>query len=226
MFSDAFFNLARQRRVSRPVIDDGAIRVFCLQTGTFGTNAYVVIDCKSGRSLLIDAPGDAAYLMTHLARADYLLLTHSHFDHTGALAEIKNKLEIKLAAHAADAAGLPVKPDIYLTGGETLEIGETRLEVIHTPGHSPDGLSFLVRDYLFSGDTIFPGGPGYTDSPESFKILIETVTTKIFTLPGRVRILPGHGDATTVAAAAGEYAAFAMRGHRTGLCGEVTWANS
>ena len=98
----------RQRRVNRPVIDDGVIRVFCLQAGTFGTNAYVVIDQASGQSLLIDAPGDAAYLMAHLTRANYLLLTHNHFDHTGALAEIKSKLEINIAAHNADAAGLPV----------------------------------------------------------------------------------------------------------------------
>lgn len=226
MFSDAFLNLARQRRVNRPVIDDGVIRVFCLQTGTFGTNAYVVIDQESGQSLLIDAPGDAAYLMAHLVRAEYLLLTHNHFDHTGALVEIKDKLEISIAAHTADAAGLPVKPDIYLEGGETLDIGETKLAVIHTPGHSPGGLSFLVGDYLFSGDTIFPGGPGYTDSPGSFRMTIETVTTKIFTLPSGVRILPGHGDATTVAEAAAEYAAFAARVHAPGLCGEVTWANS
>jgi len=226
MFSDAFLKLMRQRRINRPVIDDGVIRVFCLQTGSFGTNAYVVIDTKSGQSLLIDAPGDAAYLMSHLTRPGYLLLTHNHFDHTGALAELKDKLEISVAAHTADAARLPVKPDIYLAGGETLEIGETRLAVIHTPGHSPGGLSFLVGDYLFGGDSIFPGGPGYTDSPDSFETLIETITTKILTLPGQVRILPGHGDATTVAEAAAEYAAFAARVHAPGLCGEVTWANS
>jgi len=226
MFSDAFLNLARQRRVSRPVIDDGTIRVFCLQTGTFGTNAYVIIDCKSARSLLIDAPGDAAYLMSHLTRADYVLLTHSHFDHTGALGEIKNKLQLRLAAHTADAARLPVKPDVYLKGGETLQIGETPLAVIHTPGHTPGGLSFLVGDYLFSGDTIFPGGPGHTNSPTDLETLIQTITTRIFTLPPQVRILPGHGDATTVAAAAAEYASFAARRHAPGLYGEVTWANS
>ncbi len=210
----------------RPVFEDDRIRVSCVQAGSFGTNAYVVRDVESGQSLLIDAPGDADFLIAEAENPRYILLTHSHMDHIAALAEVKAALKVPFAAHAADASNLPLKPDIYLDGGEVLELGATPLRVIHTPGHTPGGLSFLVGECLFSGDTLFPGGPGYTGSAAAFRAVVKSISGELLTLPGQVLVFPGHGDPTTVVAAAAEYAVFAARTHASDLYGEITWAGS
>jgi glyoxylase-like metal-dependent hydrolase (beta-lactamase superfamily II) len=97
------------------------------------------------------------------------------------------------------------------------------LEVIHTPGHTPGSLCFLCEKYLLSGDTIFPGGPGKTGSPEEFQEIVESLQKKIFVLPEDVKIYPGHGNPTVLKKEKEEFAAFSARSHDPGLCGDVLW---
>jgi len=210
------------------VAKDDVIQIERLELGPFGTNAYIVICQKTRDSVLIDAPAEPDIIMDSLKGTNpkHTLLTHNHMDHIGALAELQARLKVPLAAHALDTGNLPSPPEILLSDSDTVSFGNLKLEVLHTPGHTPGGLSFKVGRYLISGDTIFPGGPGKTRSPADFKQIIKSITEKIFVLPDDTPIYPGHGDSTVVKKAKDEFAAFSSRPHNPDLCGEVLWLSS
>ena len=182
------------------VAKDEDIQIENLILGPYGTNSYILICARTGDSVVVDAPAEASVIQKQLKETTprYLLITHNHFDHTGALKALKAELAIPVAAHPEDATQLPLKPDILLKGGEALSFGKVELKVFHTPGHTPGSLCFYTEDYLIAGDTIFPGGPGKTSSPENLKQIIESITSIIFTLPDDTRIFPGHGDSTVL----------------------------
>jgi hydroxyacylglutathione hydrolase len=110
-----------------------------------------------------------------------------------------------------------------LEDGDNLKLGKLKIDVLYTPGHTPGSLCFKIRKYLFAGDTIFPGGPGHTETPSEFAQILESITGKIFKLPGTTVILPGHGASTIVKKSREEYAVFASRPHPEDLCGDVLW---
>ena len=147
-------------------------------------------------------------------------------DHLGALTEIKPKLRIPIGAHRLDAKGLPLRPEILLEDGEKVPYGKTCLKVLHTPGHTPGSLSFLIGRYLIAGDTIFPGGPGKTRSPADLKLIVESISSKIFVLPDDTAIYPGHGDSTVLRKEREEFAIFSSRSHDPNLFGDVLWLSS
>ena len=210
------------------VVKDDDIQIDKLELGPFGTNAYVVICLKTWDSVLIDAPADASKIMERLEGTNpkYILLTHNHMDHIGALSELQSKLKVPLAAHAADTSNLPSPPEMRLNDGDTLSFGNIKLEVLHTPGHTPGSLCFKVGQYLISGDTIFPGGPGKTRSPADLRQIIKSITDKIFVLPDATQIYPGHGDSTILKKEKDEVAVFSSRPHAPNLCGDVLWLSS
>jgi glyoxylase-like metal-dependent hydrolase (beta-lactamase superfamily II) len=152
-----------------------------------------------------------------------ILITHRHMDHTGALQRLRDELNVPVAAHIADAENKPIQADMLLEEGNIVSFGNITLEVIHTPGHTPGSVCFLTGNILLAGDTIFPGGPGKTDTPEDFRQIIQTLEQKIFVLPEDVKIYPGHGESTTVKDAKEEYAVFTAKSHREDLCGDVLW---
>jgi hydroxyacylglutathione hydrolase len=210
------------------LVNDKDIRIEQLQLGPWGTNAYIVVCQETNDSLVVDAPADADKIVQTLQGTNprYILLTHDHFDHTGALDELRSRLKIPLAAHEADSRRLNSPPEILLKDGDSITLGNLKLEVLHTPGHTPGGLCFKVGKHLLAGDTIFPGGPGKTATPGAFKQIVESITKKIFTLPDDTGIYPGHGETTTVARAKEEYAAFTSRPHQADICGDVLWLSS
>ena len=121
------------------VVEDDAIKIERLEMGPFGTNAYIVTCQKTRNSMLIDAPADASTIMDRLKGTNpkYILLTHNHMDHIGALAQLRNELKVPLGAHALDARNLTPPPEILLGDGNTVPLRNLKFEVIHTPGHSP-----------------------------------------------------------------------------------------
>jgi len=210
------------------VAKDDSIQIERLGLGPWGTNAYIVTCLKTRDSVLVDAPAEANTIMARLKGTSprYMLLTHNHFDHTGALAELHAKLGIPLAAHPADSDRLPSPPETPLNDGDTISFGNLKLDVLHTPGHTPGSLCFRTGKYLISGDTIFPGGPGKTGSPESLRQIIKSITEKIFVLPDDTQVFPGHGGPTILKKEKDEFSVFSSRPHQPNLCGDVLWLSS
>ena len=204
------------------------IRITRLELGPFSANAYIVACRATGDSIIIDAPEEADVILRQLdgTNPKYILLTHAHIDHIGALDELKSKLEIPVAVHPLEATMLSCPADIELGDGDVINLGRLRVKTLHTPGHTPGGLCFLVGKHLFSGDTIFPGGPGKTGTPAALKQIVDSITTKVLPLPNDTEIYPGHGPPTILAKEKQEFAIFASRSHSPDLCGEVLWLSS
>lgn len=209
------------------IVDNADIKIKQITLGKWNTNAYVVICPGTGESVLVDAPADAARIKAELQGTSlkYILMTHGHMDHTAALAGLKG-LHIPLAAHQAEAATLPCPIDVPLENGDVIAVGKLRIRVLHTPGHTPGSLCFLVNSHMLCGDTIFPGGPGNTSSSADFLRVVKSIKDKILSLPEDIQLHPGHGESTNIENAKREYAVFISKKHREDICGDVLWLSS
>ena len=164
-------------------------------------NSYVLECPVTHEALLVDAcfEADSLIAKSEGARIIGVLQTHGHMDHVQALVELKDKLGVPVYAHPGDR--YPGGIDREVSDGDVVSFGEREARVIHTPGHTPGGSCFLIGCHLFSGDTLFPGGPGNTRrNPVHFATIIRSIQQRLFTLPDDTIVLPGHGDDTTVGA--------------------------
>jgi hydroxyacylglutathione hydrolase len=210
------------------VVQNDVMRIEKLTLGPYETNAYILVCEKTKESLIVDAPARASEIINHLDGTvpKYILLTHDHYDHTGVIVSLRARLKVPLATHRESSYQLQKPPEILLQDGDTLDLGKLKIDVIFTPGHTPGSLCFKVGKYLFVGDTIFPGGPGHTDTPDEFRQIITSITEKIFRLPDDTLTLPGHGEGIIIGDAKKEYAVFTSRTHDEMLYGDVTWQSS
>ncbi|MGB8406519.1 MAG: MBL fold metallo-hydrolase [Mycobacterium sp.] len=175
--------------------------------GPMDNNAYLITCSATGKTLLIDAANDGPALIelikSQTPNVELIVTSHQHFDHWQALTEVAEATGAPTAAHALDAEPLPVKPDRILADGDTIEIGDLMLDVIHLQGHTEGSVALAFRDgevtHLFSGDCLFPGGVGKTWQEGDFERLLGDVSTKVFDrYPDSTVIYPGHGDDTTL----------------------------
>ena len=189
------------------------------QLGPMGNNTYVIVDAATQEAAIVDPSFDSESLLPeirmHGYKLRYLLNTHAHFDHILGNAFYVDEAGLPLALHRDDLPllralpeqgrrfSIPVTPSpdpsIWLEEGQALTLGESQIQVLHTPGHSPGGVTFLYEDAAIVGDCLFAGSIGRTDLPgASLQTLLHSIRTRLLTLPDATRVLPGHEDTTTI----------------------------
>lgn len=183
--------------------EDGRAQVTKVVVGPMVNNVYVVRCAETGASVLLDAADEPEVLLPlcEELRVGDVLTTHGHGDHIQAVPAVREAGH-RVGVAQGDAAMLPAY-DFEIADEDVIEVGRLRLHAIHTPGHTPGSTCFTVEGtpLLFSGDTLFPGGPGNTRrSPVNFATIIRSIQQRLFTLPDETIVLPGHGDGTTIGA--------------------------
>ncbi len=187
---------------------DGVLRVRKLSVGQMDNNVYVLACARTGRALLVDAADRPQRLREAIAGVEVLAVvqTHGHWDHIRAWEALREDPGLPIWGHPADGELFPAEVDRALSGGERLAVGDLEVEVLHLPGHTEGSLLYLVhgdqRPHLFSGDTLFPGGPGNTfGSAENHRRIMDGLEAQVFDrLPDDTWVYPGHGDDTTLGA--------------------------
>ncbi len=189
--------------------------------GYLDTNCYIVTDGANREAVIIDPGADASSVLKHIEKnkldVKAILITHGHNDHIGALHELNRKLQVPMLIHEkeADYARIPQsdrKPFapgetstafLTLKDGDEVRFGDSVLKTLHTPGHTPGGVCFYsINDRIcFSGDTLFSDGVGRTDfEGGDSRALMNSIKTKLLTMPDNVKIYPGHGPSSTIGA--------------------------
>lgn len=178
--------------------------------GPMDNNAYLLQCASTGELLLIDAANEAGTLQDLVGGRPLatIVTTHQHRDHWVALKAVQQATSARTAAHPDDAGALPVPVTDLLRQGDTIRVGDAVLSVIHLRGHTPGSIALCYdaagelagQPHLFTGDSLFPGGPGNTDhDPERFSALITDLENRIFAqLPDGTWVYPGHGGDTTI----------------------------
>jgi len=193
-----------------------------LAVGPFASNCYLVGSETSKKGIIIDPGAEADTILDAVSRLgltiEQIVVTHSHIDHVAALKEVKESTGADFVIHEDEAEsemlqglgrqlsglmGTPFeslpKPDRLLHGGDVIEVDGLRFTILHTPGHSPGGISLLGDGVVFTGDTLFNFGIGRTDFPGcSYSQLMDSIQTKLMVLPDETVVLPGHGSQTTI----------------------------
>jgi glyoxylase-like metal-dependent hydrolase (beta-lactamase superfamily II) len=183
---------------------DEQVEIHKVVVGPFDNNVFVVRCRQSGDALLVDAANEHEQLL-QLCRdlgVRKVVETHGHWDHIQAVPQLRDA-GYEVAVRAEDAAMLP-SYDLLLEDDDVLQVGRLRLRTMHTPGHTPGSMCFLIEGspVLLSGDTLFPGGPGNTATDlGDFPTIIESIERRIFApLPAETIVMPGHGLDTTIGA--------------------------
>ncbi|TYP50371.1 MBL fold metallo-hydrolase [Thermosediminibacter litoriperuensis] len=190
-----------------------------LQVGPLASNCYILGDEHSKKAAIIDPGGDPEIILEAVNKegfmVEFLILTHGHFDHIGAVREVKKSTGARIAIHEKDAKMLlsaeenlssymgcgftQPAAEVELKGDEQLRVGDIMLEIIWTPGHTPGSICIKTEDVLFTGDTLLAGSVGRTDFPGgSYRELLNSIKTKLLTFDDDVRVLPGHGPESTI----------------------------
>ena len=182
---------------------DSRLEIHRVVVGSYDNNVFVLRCRETGEAVLIDAANEHEMLLELCTRLGVrrVLETHGHWDHIGAVAAMR-EAGYEVGVNSSDAPMLKdVGYDVFIDDAEVIKVGRLRLHAIHNPGHTPGSVSFLVdgAPLLFSGDTLFPGGPGATKfEGGDFATIIDSIDNKLFTLPAHTIVMPGHGVSTTI----------------------------
>jgi hydroxyacylglutathione hydrolase len=186
-----------------------------IPAGVYAANCYVVMDEETKQAVILDPGGDSEDIIKGIealsAEVKLILLTHGHVDHVGAVEELREKYNVPVYINKKDEDIINKgdfifgkltstdKPSSYISEGDELRIGELVVKCIETPGHTPGGMSFLIGDNLFTGDTLFAGSIGRTDfTGGDFDTLIHSIKTKLLVMKDDVKVFSGHGPQSTI----------------------------
>jgi glyoxylase-like metal-dependent hydrolase (beta-lactamase superfamily II) len=194
-----------------------------LAVGPMDNDAYLLTCTETGEAALIDAANEAGRLLELIGDRPLrrIITTHRHFDHWQALAEVQQATGADVVAHPDDAVELPVPVTTLVEQGGTIPVGAATLSVIHLRGHTPGSIALCYdaagqlasEPHLFTGDSLFPGGPGRTTTPEAFNSLMSDLEERVFgRLPDETWIYPGHGNDSTLGAERPHLAEWRARG--------------
>lgn len=194
------------------------MRIKNIVVGSLEANCFIVSDEKTSDAMIID-PGDEPERIIEYVRKEnlhvkYIVCTHGHFDHVGAVGDTKettgakvfiHKDELEIYSRANDQAAffgfevhqLP-EPDKFLEEGDTLEIGNLKFEILHTPGHSPGGICLYGEGVVFTGDTLFAGSVGRTDFYGGDSAKLKKSFMRLMSLPPETKVYSGHGTSSTI----------------------------
>ena len=191
----------------------------CIVVGPLENNCFIAADENTRDALIID-PGDEPdrildLLTENNLQLKYIVCTHAHFDHVGAIPELKNETSAKIVIHFGeldiythtkeqaallwgfDLDPLP-EPDMFVSGEDILEVGDLRFKILHTPGHSPGGICLYGEGIVFTGDTLFAGSVGRTDLYGGNIEKLKSSFKRLMALEDKTRVFPGHGPQTTI----------------------------
>jgi len=195
------------------------LKVLTLKTGYMAANAYIVYTENKPEAVIIDPGDDIELIMDlikeHELKLEKILLTHGHFDHIGAVKDLKEETGAQVAIHKQEADFLtdPNKnlsyiinrqivqdpADIFLEDGDLIRVADMEFKVLHTPGHTEGGVCYKLGKVLFTGDTLFEGSVGRTDlSGGSYEQLMSSIREKLLVLDDDHLVYPGHGRQTTI----------------------------
>lgn len=175
---------------------EGTAAIRKVSVGAYDNNVYIIRCTETNEALVIDGAADPDRIVHAVgnARVVGIAQTHGHPDHVGALRSLVQSWDIPVYANEGDAYRVPVAA---MSDGDELTVGSLTVRALHTPGHTPGSLSFVCGSTLFSGDTLFPGGPGATQGAERFAEVMASLD-RLFALDDATRICPGHGLDSTI----------------------------
>ncbi len=197
-----------------------------LAVGPWPMNCYLLRCPVSGEVAIVDPGADAEAILEAVGGSTVrcILLTHGHPDHVGALEAVRQATGAPVGVHPADAASYDLQADFPLVDGMEVRVGTARVTVIYVPGHTAGSVCLRLNGQVVVGDAVFPGGPGYTASPEALRQSLDSLARTVFTWLDDTELYPGHGGHTTVQAERAPFHRFMAAGVPADLCGDVSWA--